>query len=94
MITLDMIKEGYEKGLIKIVTSPHDDGVVCSIGEHWFYFGGITAEKCKTPEEYTANVPQENIVREIFEVVDDFYIEFEDEYYYYMYYLQEHGITK
>ena len=55
----------------------------------------MTAEECKTPEEYITNVPQEDIIREIFEVLnDDFYTEFEDEYYYYMYYLQEHGVTQ
>ena len=95
MITLNMIKEGYEKGIVKIIMSPHDDGVVCSIGDNWFYFGGMTAEECKTTEEYTTNVPQEDIVREIFDVLDDFRIqdEFEDEYHYYMFYLQEHGIN-
>lgn len=91
MITLNMVQKGYERGIVNIVKSPHDDGVVCSIGDNWFYFGGMTAENCKTPEEYTANVPQEDIVREIFEVLDEFRIleDFKDEYDYYMYYLLE-----
>ena len=94
MITLNMVKHGYEQGVINIIESPHNDGVVCGIGDNWFYFGGMTAEECKTPKEYTMNVPQDDIVREIFEVLEEFFTEFEDEYYYYMYYLQEHGITK
>jgi hypothetical protein len=91
MITLNMIQKGYERGIIKIVQSPHNDGVVCSIGDNWFYFGGITAEECKTPEEYTMNVPQEDIVREIFDVLDEFRTleDFKDEYDYYMCYLLE-----
>lgn len=95
MITLNMVKEGYEREIIKLIASPHADGVVCSIGDNWFYFGGMTAEECKTPEEYTTNVPQEDIVREIFDVLNDFSTqdEFENEYYYYMFYLQEHGIN-
>ena len=45
-ITKDMIKRGYEQGLIKLVIEPNmKSEVVCQIGDNWFYFGGITAEE-------------------------------------------------
>ena len=38
-----MVIEGYGKGLIKLINSPNGDGIVCRIGDNWFYFGGETA---------------------------------------------------
>ena len=43
-------------------------GTVCQIGEHWFYFGGLTADEM-TPEEYLQNVPMEDIVSEIYDTL-------------------------
>lgn len=94
MITLNMIAAGYHSGFIKLAESPNDDGVVCYIGEHWFYFGGELASEC-TVEEYKATVPKEDIVQEIFSTLDDFWSsggELKDEYLYYEYYLRENGI--
>ena len=94
MITKNMISAGYQAGLVTLCESPNEDGVVCKIGECWFYFGGMTAEGC-TVEEYKANVPEEDIIDEIFRVLDDFRKsgpELEDEYIYYECFLREHGI--
>ena len=93
MITKKMIAVGYKAGIVELCESPNDDGVVCKIGEIWFYFGGSTAEEC-TVDEYKKFVPEEDIVNEIFDVLDDFQRsgeEFIDEYHYYEYYLKEHG---
>ena len=70
-ITLEMVAEGYKTGLIKLVDSPNDDGTVCQIGSNWFYFGGLEAEGV-TPKEYKDAVPEEDIVSEIYSVLDDF----------------------
>ena len=47
MITKNMVVKGYGKGLIKLINSPNGDGIVCSIGDNWFYFGGETASTQK-----------------------------------------------
>ena len=94
MITKDMIQNGYAKGLIKLIKSPNDDGIACSIGDNWFYFGGFTAAEYDVVEEYIQAIPKETIIQEIFETLQEFRIEFEDEYLYYEYYLKENGIEE
>ena len=97
MITRKMIFDGYYKGVIRLIESPHNDGVVCQIGDNWFYFGGLTAEECKTVEEYKASVDTKTILDEIYSVLNDFKNsgeELEDEYLYYEYYLKEKGIKE
>ena len=85
-----LVTKGYKRGLVQIVDSPHNDGAVCKIGEYWFYFGGETAEEM-TASQYTDNVPEEDIVREIVEVLEDFAkdIDFCEEFDYYISYLAE-----
>lgn len=97
MITRKMIFDGYYKGLVKLIESPHNDGIVCQIGDTWFYFGGLTAEECKTVEEYKANVDTKIILDEIYSTLNDFKDsgeELKDEYLYYEYYLKEKGIKE
>ena len=96
MITKNMITSGYKAGLITIVDSPNGDGAVCEIGDVWFYFGGATAEE-HTSEEYKKFVPEEDIVDEIFSVLEDFKEsgeEFADEYLYYELFLRERGLRE
>lgn len=91
MINLKMIADGYAAGIIKIIDSPHEDGAVCQIGDIWFYFGGEEAES-SSAEEYKKNVPDADIINEIFSALEDFKIsgdEFLDEYMYYECYLSE-----
>ena len=97
MITKQMIKDGYNKGFITLIKSPNSDGIACQIGDIWFYFGGLTAEECKTVEEYKASVDTKTILDEIYSVLNDFKNsgeELEDEYLYYEYYLKEKGIKE
>jgi hypothetical protein len=94
MITKNMVKEGYNKGIINLIKSPNGDGIVCQIGDNWFYFGGSLAESCETVEEYKSLVLITDIMKDIYEVLKDFQTEFEDEYLYYEYYLKEKGIKE
>lgn len=90
-ITKDMIKRGYEQGLIKLVTDPNmESGVVCQIWDNWFYFGGTTAEEM-TVEEYKKAIPEDTIISEIYETLEYFKDTdtFDDEYLLYYYYLLE-----
>lgn len=94
MITKNMVKKGIEEGWILFIKCPNfGSGTVCKIGENWFYFGGTTAEELD-PEEYLEQVPVDDIVNEIFDVMEDFRTDsfFEDEYAYYEAYLREKGI--
>lgn len=92
MITKEMVRDGFHGGHIRLVVDPNmDHGTVCQIGNHWFYFGGETAEGMQ-PDEYLRAVPAKDIVSEVFETLDDFRLsgeEFEDEYAYYEAYLIE-----
>lgn len=87
MITREMIRSGIKAKLIEFVIDPNmEHGTVCRIGDSWFYFGGQTAEEMN-PEEFTANVPVDDIADEVFQVLEEFRNdsdgEFIDEYNYY-----------
>ena len=88
-ITKDMLRNGIKHGVIRFVIDPNmESGTVCKIEDNWFYFGGETAEDMD-PEEYLKAVPQEDIINEIFDVLEDFKFENEDEYMYYLCVLRE-----
>lgn len=95
-ITKEMVKLGYNRNIIRLIASPHNDGIVCQIGEHWFYFGGYMAEQFNQPEDFIHAVPKEDIINDIFVVLDTFGTEdreiFGDEYLYYLHYLQDNGV--
>ena len=85
MITKGLIADGIRSNLVRFVVDPNmESGTVCQIGDSWFYFGGLTAEET-SPEEYLATVPMEDIVDEIFDVLEGFREaeEYADEYDYY-----------
>ena len=90
MITPEMIKTGLDTGAVSIADSPHGDGAVCRIGEYWFSFGGQTEEETSAAE-YLANIPKEDIIREITDVLEEFRRDpgFADEYAYYEAFLNE-----
>lgn len=92
MISKDMITKGYDRGVVKLEKSPNNDGIVCRIGDDWFYFGGLTAEEYEDVEKFKTDIPRTTIVEEIFEVLNDFRFqseEFIDEYKYYEAVLRE-----
>lgn len=90
-ITLKQVENGFKSGVVRLTTGPMEDGTVYQIGEHWFYFGGMTAEEM-SPDEYRRNVPEEDIIQEIFDTLESFRKSgFTDEYMYYYYILDEAG---
>ena len=92
-ITFEDIKVGIDKGVVRFIIDPNNDhGTVCAIGDNWFYFGGLTAEE-ENPDEYIKNVPMDTIIQDILNVLNDFKENFVDEYLYYYFYLEEHGIV-
>lgn len=96
MITKNMIHMGYTQGVVQLVISPNDDGVVCQIGNDWFYFGGHTADEYDSVEAYKHDIPTETIIDEIYSIIDEFgrEPEFKDEYDYYEAYLRENVVER
>lgn len=94
MITKNMICEGYRQGIVQLVISQNDDGIVCQIGDGWFYFGGHTADEYDSVEAYKRDIPTETIIDEIYSAIDEFGREsdFKDEYDYYEAYLRENVV--
>jgi hypothetical protein len=90
MITLSLLKEAYKNYIVQIINSPHGDGTVAKIGGYWFYFGGETAESM-TAAQYLQQIPEETIILELYEVLNDFYNDssMRDEYEYYEAYIRE-----
>lgn len=105
MITLDMVKRGYEQGIVRLIESPRGDGPVCAIGDDWFYFS-VEAEKSLGDvmekaiegeigvEEFRSLVPSGDIVNGIFGALEELSIEIEDEYLYYEAFLNENLMEK
>lgn len=93
MITRENVRKGLHTGKIKLATDPNmGQGAVCFIGDMWFYFGGLTAESM-SPEQYKEEVPEDDIIREIYDTLESFRQteEFKDEYGYYNAILAEEG---
>lgn len=91
MITKSQIATGIKNGAVQFIIDPNmESGTVCKIGDNWFYFGGASTEE-ENPESYIKNVSLEDIINEVFCVLEEFrYCEdFLDEYYYYEAVLQE-----
>ena len=83
MITKKLVAQAYRQGKITLKIDPNMESVtVAAIGDNWFYFGGITADEM-SPEEYKNNVPENDIINEIWDVLDEFRTENPDEYAYY-----------
>ena len=96
MITEEMIREGYEAGIVRLIDSPHGGGAVCQIGESWFYFwdwssysDGFDDNSEEPPEltvaDLTSRYPADVIIHEIWVGLEraKHELEFSDEYDYY-----------
>ena len=78
-ITPKEVQAGFESGLIQLIDADgypyYGDGVACKIGfgtlSNWFYFAGLEGEGT-TAEKYMENVPFDDIIREIVDVLDGF----------------------
>ena len=91
MITKQMVDDGIKYGIIRIEDKL---GIpVCRIGNYWFYFAGHEGDACLSALNYILGKSREEIVDEIYNVLDDFMqpesIELHDEYKYYDWYLNE-----
>ena len=91
MITTGMIQRGLELGLIKLIDSPNDGEPACKIGDYWFYYAGSEGSGMNSAE-YIANVPMEEIVREINDALEGLQRDNREEYAYYEAVLLEHGL--
>lgn len=91
MITKEMIREGYEKGIVKLIMTPNGNSVVCQIGKNWFYFCSSAGYNVDTVEKYKSIVSKEEIIDEIYESLSEFpeMIGMANEYTYYEAYLRE-----
>lgn len=104
-LTRDMIERGYKQGLVRLTTDTEfyknarlplimKSCVVCAIGDEWLYFGGEKAET-STVKEYTANIPEETIISEIYSAILELAENWKkngDECEYYYHYLKEHVV--
>lgn len=72
MITKEKIAQGLKSGVIRLAIDPNmESGTVCFIGSSWFYFGGETAAEMN-PHEFLKAVPQEDVVNEIYDTLQEF----------------------
>lgn len=71
-ITKEMLETGYDRGIVKLIISPNDDGVVCQIGEYWFYFSSPIGCDVESVEEYLSAVTKEEMIDEIYDSLDEF----------------------
>lgn len=86
-ITERTIMTGLELGIIKLIKNPQfETGTVCQIGEHWFYFGGETADEYE-PDEFWSVTSPNDIIREITESINN--LPDKTEYSYYKAFLSE-----
>lgn len=95
IISKNRIARGIKNGAIKFVKSPHNDGIVCQIGEHWFYFCGKKAEEYDDPEVFLREVSRKTIIDGIFSALWDLQHDGDkpsDEWIYYFLYLDEYEI--
>ena len=95
MITLEMIHNGYNKGIVQILDAKDytiDDCPICKIGDYWFYFAGSEGDGMSA-REYVEAVGIDDVCNEIFIPLLSFMEvdEFVDEYKYYEAVLIEGG---
>jgi len=77
----ELIKQGYEQGLVKIVMGSLEYGclgIVCQIGDRQFYFAGETGEEFDTVEEYLAATDINDNIRCITEAIIGIHSDIED----------------
>lgn len=87
-ISRGMIREGIRKGIVLFEKDPHSEGTVCRIGEYWFYFGELAAAE-KAPEDYVKDIPESDIVEEIYIALKEYKEIDETEHAYYFWFLLE-----
>ena len=81
-ITKEMVKNAYNQNLIWLDADPNTgSGTVARFGKTWLVFGGKPA--CElSPATYISSVPEEEIINEMFESIDELKTEMPEEYEY------------
>ena len=83
----EMIYKGLCEGVVKIIQSPNDDCIACSIGQYWFYFIGSEDEDMTPDEVYESYTKEEltdlilSAINELDETESTYYRTFLEEYY-------------
>lgn len=89
MITREQIEAGIQRKIVRFIVDPNmEHGTVCEIGEHWFYFGGETAEE-ENPDEFLRNADMGEVIDSIAETLLDIKKVDDYEYGYYQAVLKE-----
>lgn len=69
MILREQIEDGIQQKVVRFIVDPNmGHGTVCEIGEHWFYFGGETAE-AEDPDEFLRNADMGEVADGIMEAL-------------------------
>lgn len=70
-VSKELTRKGFDAGLIHF--EPEDDvsglGIIARIGEYSFFFAGEEGEGV-TPSEYLANIPEDDLVDELFNAMN------------------------
>ena len=62
MITSQMVLNGINKGVVKLIDSPYGNEPACRIGGRWFYYAG---ESNISSAEYVSKTPKAEIAERI-----------------------------
>ena len=73
MITREMVRRGYETGLITLADAPDGDEVVCRIGDCWFYFWNGDHGLSETKESFIRNFTKDEIIEAIWQGLETFH---------------------
>ena len=95
MITKEMVRKGYEQGVIALIDCQEDDSVVCQIGEYYFYFWNGDQGVTLTCAQFKARHSADEIVEAIWTQLEEFRRNWDlfcVEYCYYDFILRECGI--
>lgn len=80
-----LLHKGFEKGLVKLISSSNDGETCCQIGDYWFYFLR-DEESHNTPEEILMDYSQNDLIKMLQDTIVDLS---EEEKKYYKYFLIE-----
>ena len=86
MITEEMIRAGYDAGVVTLLDAPTGGEAVCKIGDYWFYFWNGDPEQFISRDVFLQRYSKEQIVHAIWMGLEEFrelWSQFGPEYVYY-----------
>lgn len=74
MITFTELCAAYALGIVRLMLSPLDDGIVCAIGDDWLYFdnGNLNACDFSDPQIFRAFASDRAILANIYTTLCEF----------------------